>query len=222
MRVCRKIFINYRSSDAGDAAALLDNVLSLTFGAECMLKASREIRAGEHYPSSLMAGLREMCVMLTLVGRNWLVPSVHSPDDWIRCEIAYALRVDPAIPVIPVLLGGVASVPPAPEPAADFQPLTLRQTVHLRARHVHQDIPCPQAAGAGGAAVAAHDVPFRSRSQPSNSVATMRSSCTPVAASEASQTIGGPISRARGTRCPARACRAAASPSRSRRPAAAG
>jgi hypothetical protein len=38
-----------------------------------------------------------------------------------------------------------------------------------------------------------HRLPFLSRSQRSNSTATMRSSCTPTASSDASQTIGGPI-----------------------------
>jgi Phage integrase family len=38
-----------------------------------------------------------------------------------------------------------------------------------------------------------HRLPFLSASQRSNSTATMRSSCTPTASSDASQTMGGPI-----------------------------
>ncbi|MDF5756203.1 TIR domain-containing protein [Spongiactinospora sp. TRM90649] len=148
MRVRHKIFINYRQTDAGDAAAFIDHALTRTFGPDTVFKASRSVGAGATFPPVIEAGLDEMCVMLVLVGRHWLdtkAPEAERAlwrdDDWVRREIGYALALDPEIPVIPVLLGNLRRVPEEKYLPPELRSLTERQTVHFRARHVVADLP---------------------------------------------------------------------------------
>ncbi|MEU6769372.1 hypothetical protein ABZ916_43490 [Streptomyces sp. NPDC046853] len=142
MPIRRRIFLNYRQDDTGDAASFLDHVLSFVFGTETVFKASRSIGAGTVFPPAIETAMDETCVALVLVGPRWLDGRrLFRPDDWVRREAAYFLREDVGIPVIPVLVGGVRSVPPADELPPDLAPLTDRQTVHFRARHTSYDIP---------------------------------------------------------------------------------
>ncbi|MGW6024163.1 hypothetical protein [Streptomyces sp. NPDC055099] len=142
MPVRRRIFLNYRQDDTGDAASFLDHVLSFVFGRETVFKASRSIGAGTVFPPAIERAMEETCVALVLVGPRWLDGHrLFRPDDWVRREAAYFLREDVGIPVIPVLVGGVRRVPPAEELPAELAGLPDRQTVHFRARHTSYDIP---------------------------------------------------------------------------------
>ncbi|OLT18192.1 hypothetical protein BJF78_12190 [Pseudonocardia sp. CNS-139] len=148
MRTRHKIFINYRQLDAGYAASYLDDKLTEAFGRGSVFKASRSIEAGTAFPPALLAGLEETCAMLVLVGPRWLDPApgedgpaLHREDDWVRREIAYALRVRPGIPVVPVLVDGQRSVPDAGLLPPELRPLAERQTRHLRARQTSLDLP---------------------------------------------------------------------------------
>ncbi|MGW5739231.1 MULTISPECIES: hypothetical protein [Streptomyces] len=142
MPVRRRIFLNYRQDDTGDAASFLDHVLSFVFGGETVFKASRSIGAGAVFPPAIERAMAETCVALVLVGPRWLDGRrLFRPDDWVRREAAYFLRDDVGIPVIPVLLGGVRGVPPREELPPELATLTERQTVHFRARHTAHDIP---------------------------------------------------------------------------------
>ena len=80
-------------------------------------------------------------VLLAVIGRDWLRTQTASgrrrlddPEDYVRLEIAAALRRN--IPVIPVLVEG-AGMPGAADLPEDLRPLANRQAVELR--HAHWD-----------------------------------------------------------------------------------
>ena len=80
-------------------------------------------------------------VLLAVIGRDWLQTQTASgrrrlddPEDYVRLEIAAALRRN--IPVIPVLVEG-AGIPAEADLPEDLRPLAVRQAVELR--HAHWD-----------------------------------------------------------------------------------
>jgi tetratricopeptide (TPR) repeat protein len=139
------IFLNFRSADAGSyAAALLDEVLTRVFGADSVFRSSRSIPAGRQFDHELLASANSCAVMLSLIGPDWLGAAggdgrrlLDRPEDWVRREIAIALRRD--IPVIPVLLTG-ASLPERADLPPEIAGLADRQAVYLRHRHVGPDL----------------------------------------------------------------------------------
>jgi hypothetical protein len=75
-------------------------------------------------------------VLLALIGRNWLHAAdkrgrrrLNSPEDFVRLEIAAALRRD--IAVIPLLVQG-ATMPSKEELPPDLQALAWRNAAELR------------------------------------------------------------------------------------------
>jgi TIR domain len=74
-----------------------------------------DMRAGAKFPAVLEQRLAQCKVMLVLIGPHWLDSRdeqgrrrLESTDDWVRLEIAHALRRD--ITVIPVCVNG-AKIP---------------------------------------------------------------------------------------------------------------
>jgi hypothetical protein len=137
------IFLCYRAGDDAYAAALLDEKLSHTFGADQVFRASRSIPPGESYSDAIMRAIKECETMLVLIGPNWTrhaddagVVLLSRPDDWVRTEIATALSSD--VRVIPVLLSRTARLNEADLPA-DVAPLAHRQYLRFEHRTVEDD-----------------------------------------------------------------------------------
>ncbi|WJK41295.1 TIR domain-containing protein [Solwaraspora sp. WMMA2056] len=138
------IFLNFRSRDGGYPAALLDGELTRIFGDEHVFRSSRSIPPGATFPEVLRAALDQSCVLLAVIGPDWLRRGedgrrlIDQDGDWVRAEIATALKA--RIPVIPVLLDDTQ------RPAADALPgdiagLADCQAVYLRSRHIDPDLP---------------------------------------------------------------------------------
>ncbi|MEU9271936.1 toll/interleukin-1 receptor domain-containing protein [Streptomyces sp. NPDC048251] len=100
-----EVFINYRTGDGNDIAALIDNELANRFGKDRAFRASRSIPPGSTYPDALLAGVRRSSLLLVVVGADWLnfQSKLRDPEDWVRKEIVEAF--DCGIPVVPVLAG---------------------------------------------------------------------------------------------------------------------
>ncbi|MEU3795981.1 TIR domain-containing protein [Streptomyces fructofermentans] len=100
-----KVFINYRTGDGNDIAALIDNELTNRFGKDRAFRASRSITPGTAYPEALLASVRRSALVFVIIGADWLnfQSRLHDPEDWVRREIVEAF--DCGVPVVPVLAG---------------------------------------------------------------------------------------------------------------------
>lgn len=141
-----KIFINYRTGDGHDAAQLLDAKLCEVFGKKRVFRDRRSMPPGTEYPREMRRNLAESNVLLAIIGPHWLTLREKRPDgrrlidipgDWVHEEIRASLGVRT---VIPVLIGGLVTLP-----AADELPKALRKLGHtqphpLRPHHAHLDV----------------------------------------------------------------------------------
>ena len=131
------IFINYRTSDESMAAGLLKSELSRHFTPENVFLAGTDISAGTDFEQELLARVRGSRVLLATIGTRWLTapgrstpPSLRSEEDWVRREIAEAIRL--GVRVIPILVGATERLTDADLPA-DIA--AMRTFQHLRLRH---------------------------------------------------------------------------------------
>jgi hypothetical protein len=132
-----KIFLCYRSEDDAYAAVLLDEKLSDVVGRQNVFRASRSVEPGESYSEAIMTALKHCDTVLVVIGKTWREhiekSGDHMPntqDDWVRIEIATALRHGKR--VIPLLLSG------APRLSAHDLPQDISElayTQYLRFEH---------------------------------------------------------------------------------------
>jgi hypothetical protein len=132
--VAGKIFINYRREDTAANALGVSQYLEKEFGRKNVF-IDVDMHAGEKFPSILEQRLAQCNVMLVLIGPGWLNSCdkqgrrrLDVPDDWVRFEIAQALKRD--IIVIPVLVGG-ANLPPRTELTEDIRGLVDHQAISI-------------------------------------------------------------------------------------------
>ncbi|MFJ9565973.1 toll/interleukin-1 receptor domain-containing protein [Streptomyces fuscichromogenes] len=99
------VFINYRTGDGNDIAALIDNELANRFGKDRTFRASRSIPPGSTYPEALLTSVRRSALLLAVIGADWLnfQSRLRDPEDWVRKEIEEAFTC--GVPVVPVLAG---------------------------------------------------------------------------------------------------------------------
>ncbi len=105
-----EIFINYRTGDEENSAALIDQELSRRFGSDLIFRASKSIPLGEDYTLGLPTAVRKSEVLLAVIGSRWLTVvddqgrnCLHNETDWLRKEILEAF--EHAVRVIPILVG---------------------------------------------------------------------------------------------------------------------
>ncbi len=130
------IFISYRRDESRHAAGRLAEDLSQAFGAQRIFRDIEGIELGLEFAKSLEKALASCAVMLVLIGPQWLdMPDrkrggrrLDHADDWIRQEIATALKRD--VRVVPVLLEG-AELPDAAALPEDLRSLAGRQAMEL-------------------------------------------------------------------------------------------
>jgi len=138
------IFINYRTGDGHQMAAMLNRELRQTFGDKVFLD-STDLPPGEPFPDELRCRLTASNVLLVLIGPNWLILRnaggerlLDAADDYVRIEIEISLRRN--INVLPLLLDNTP-LPKASELPADLAALPLHQAMELRSRYMKIDMP---------------------------------------------------------------------------------
>ncbi|MGO8951996.1 MAG: TIR domain-containing protein [Rhodomicrobium sp.] len=130
-----KIFINYRRGEDSAAAGRLYDRLEQDFAKDDLFMDVDDIAAGQDFVAVLERQVAGCDVFLAVIGRNWLEAKdaggnrrLDNPKDFVRIEIASALRLGKR--VIPVLVndGRMPSADALPEP---LKALSRRNAVRL-------------------------------------------------------------------------------------------
>jgi TRAP-type mannitol/chloroaromatic compound transport system substrate-binding protein len=139
-----KIFISYRREDARADARSIFQRLEHSFGAQQLFMDVDSIPTGSDFRRLLDQHLKQCQVMLVVIGPKWLdcvdedgQRRLHDPSDFVRLEVATALRHK--IAVIPVLVDG-ARPPKRKELPHDLQPLVDRQAASVRHETFARDL----------------------------------------------------------------------------------
>lgn len=135
------IFISYRRSDSEGEAGRLADDLSRRFGEAAVFMDVDTIRPGRDFRKAIDESIRSCNVLLALVGPDWTGAAdaaghlrLFDDSDYVRLEIASALKRD--IAVIPVMVRG-AHMPTAellPDDLSDFAYRNGVELTHARWR----------------------------------------------------------------------------------------
>src|SRR5512144_3407856 len=130
------IFISYRRDDSEGQAGRLFESLKAHFGQDRVFIDVDGIKPGRDFRRIIEEHVSSCNVLLALIGKNWLHAAdkdgrrrLDTPEDFVRLEIAAALRRD--IAVIPVLVQG-AAMPSKEELPPDLHTLAWRNAAELR------------------------------------------------------------------------------------------
>lgn len=139
-----RIFINYRSDNAGLAAGLLDRELTRRLGDAAVFLDRRSIAPATRFPPEIIDKVRGCRLLLVLVGPGWedaRLPDgtrrLDDVDDWVRREIREAAAY--RVPVAPVLVGVRPRLAEADLPE-DIRFLVADQYFHLPAGFGEADV----------------------------------------------------------------------------------
>ena len=131
-----EIFISYRREGGAPHALSISQYLEKEFGRENVF-VDVDMRAGAKFPEVLARQLSECKVLLALIGPDWLSARLDDPDDWVRIEIAAALKRD--ITIIRVLVGG-AELPKRAALPEDIRALLDHQVVTVSSAGFRNDM----------------------------------------------------------------------------------
>jgi TIR domain len=137
------IFISYRRDDAGAMARRLYDALCARFGPASVFIDVETIEVGADFADVIDAKVGFCDGLIAVIGATWSAAvdaagrrRLDDPADWVRLEIAAALRR--GIKVVPVLVDGAPMPSPRelPEPLA---PLARHQAFNLRSARFEED-----------------------------------------------------------------------------------
>jgi hypothetical protein len=139
-----RVFLSYRREDSAAYAGRIEDRLRRALGRDRLFMDVDNVPLGVNFARLLRDEVARCDVLLVVIGRNWLGARgddgkrrLDNPDDFVRIEIATALRRN--IPVIPILLEG-ATVPKAQELPEELKDLTVSNALDLRHTSFHTDI----------------------------------------------------------------------------------
>jgi hypothetical protein len=138
-----RVFISYRRDDARADARSVYQRLQRTLGTNKLFMDVDTIAGGHDFRRVIDRHLSETSALLVLIGRNWLGASADSsrrldnPDDFVRMEIASAIKRD--LPIIPVLVED-AQMPRVEDLPEDIRPLAFRQAVRVTHENFANDM----------------------------------------------------------------------------------
>ena len=145
------MFISYRVADTKQSAARLFEDLQRELEVGEVFLDRQSIDGGQPWPDSIRNGIERAQAVLVLVGSRWLDERdqfkrrrLDLPDDWVRQEVAVALRRQRDALVLPVLID---NAPPIPREAlsnipdiVDFADLQGRPLRLERLEDWHHDL----------------------------------------------------------------------------------
>lgn len=122
------VFISYRHEDAPGHAGLLHERLARRYGRHRVFRDLDAIPiATKDFREKINEAMTSCDALIAVIGRDWLTvtdssgqPRLHDPRDWVRAEIAAALRMNKF--VVPVLVEG-AEMPSEDDLPEQLKPL---------------------------------------------------------------------------------------------------
>jgi TonB family protein len=140
----RAIFVSYRRNDSqGEAGRLFDDLVT-HFGEQKVFMDVAGIEAGRDFRKAIEESVANCGVLLVIIGPSWLTATneagirrLDDPADFVREEVAAALRRD--IPVIPVLVRG-AGMPRVEQLPDTLKDLAYRNCVELTHARWRSDV----------------------------------------------------------------------------------
>jgi hypothetical protein len=138
-----KILVSYRREDSAAYAGRLADRLRGHFGADNVFVDIDTIQPGQDFVDILERSVSSCDALVAVIGRTWLSGldasgrrKLDSPEDFVRMEIATALRR--GIPVVPTLVAG-AAMPAAADLPDDLSKLARRHALEISDLRFHQD-----------------------------------------------------------------------------------
>lgn len=123
-----KIFLSYRRQDRPAHAGRLYDRLVAEFGREQVFMDIDAIDLGVDFVDRINESVGSCDVLLALIGPEWLSERMNDPHDFVRLEVATALKRD--VRVVPLLVDG-AAMPSAEELPDDLRALVRRHALEL-------------------------------------------------------------------------------------------
>ncbi len=143
------IFISYRREDAEDSNRALYEGLARKFGKDRLFMDVEAVAPGIDFREEIERSLSSCEVLLAVIGPGWLnirAPNddsggrrLDNPEDYVRREIATALKKNPRLPVIPLLVRD-AKMPTADQLPGDLKEVPWREYFDVRHRHWRGDV----------------------------------------------------------------------------------
>jgi hypothetical protein len=137
------VFMSYRRGDSDFYADSLFDRMMAGVPDVAIFRDTDTLKPGMVFSEKIDETLRTCDFLLVLIGKKWLnaadekgVRRLEKSDDWVRLEIAAALRHGKT--VVPCLIGG-ATVPARSDLPQEIADLTLRQAVSLSQRTFRRD-----------------------------------------------------------------------------------
>lgn len=130
-----QIFISYRRADSADVSGRIYDRLVAHFGRASVFKDVDSIPLGVDFRHYVDRQIQQCDVALVIIGQQWLgVPNdvgqrrLDDPNDNVLIEVEQAMQRD--VPIIPVLVQGVA-MPPYSQLPASIGPLAYRNAISI-------------------------------------------------------------------------------------------
>jgi TIR domain len=132
------VFISYRREDTSAHAGRLYDRLAARYGKHRVFRDLDAIPLATDFREKINEAMGSSSALIVVIGRDWLTitepsggPRLHNPRDWLRVEIATAIRMKKVI--IPVL------VEDAKMPSEDSLPDPLKPLAYISALEVSED-----------------------------------------------------------------------------------
>ena len=140
----KAVFISYRRDAGAGYAGRIADALVEHFGQDKVFRDIDSLEPGLDFVEAVERAIESSEVLLAVIGKNWLAVTdaagqkrLENPDDYVRTEIATALKRH--IRVIPLLIQG-AAMPSARDLPDDLAPLSRRNAFEIHDSSWRDDI----------------------------------------------------------------------------------
>lgn len=136
-KVRHRVFVSYRREDTSQVVARLVEHLTGLLDPDCIFWDQESLHGGQDWQAALRQEVERSSIVLVMIGAKWLL--AHNPesgrrrldeaDDWVRCELEWALAKKTGT-IIPILVDGAVA------PQERYLPNTIAALVKRQANRL--------------------------------------------------------------------------------------